>query len=51
METDVDNTNDVKILANEILQMFTIDKKDDDWVKEIQIKIHTLKGLCGIYGC
>lgn len=50
METDVDNTDDVKILANEILQMFTIDKKDDDWVKEIQIKTHTLKGLCGIYG-
>lgn len=50
METDVDDTDDVKILANEILQMFTIDKKDDDWVKEIQIKTHTLKGLCGIYG-
>ena len=50
METDVDNTDDVKILANEILQMFTIDKKDDDWVEEIQIKTHTLKGLCGIYG-
>ena len=51
METSVDNDDDdVKTLANEILQMFTIDKKDDDWVKEIQIKTHTLKGLCGIYG-
>ena len=50
METSVDNDDDVKTLANEILRMFTIDEKDDNWVKEVQIKTHTLKGLCGIYG-
>lgn len=46
----MDNDDDVKRLVNEILRMFSIEKKDSTWVKEIQIKTHTLKGLCGIYG-
>ena len=50
MENTIDDCDDVKNLANELLGMFSVKEKDTNWIKEVQIKTHTLKGLCGIYG-
>ena len=49
-ENTIDDGDDVKNLANELLGMFSVKEKDTNWIKEVQIKTHTLKGLCGIYG-